>query len=160
MLVNVDRYFKILNTYYLYFNRGKFPKKVDELEINKKKLGEAWDKRAGKVMLTHKWRKARGVRAREVRENVEHKALETRSTWVMRARRVQDKWGTRVRRARSTWGRRGCRIQGTWDTRARKALGMWGTRARKAEGTQGTRARRTRYLAGSCRSIIFSKEKI
>ena len=43
MLVNVDRHFKMLPTYYLYLNCRKFPKKANKLEMNKKKSREAWE---------------------------------------------------------------------------------------------------------------------
>ena len=33
----------MLPTYYLYFNCSKFPKKVNELEIHKKKSRETWE---------------------------------------------------------------------------------------------------------------------
>ena len=39
LLVKVDRHFKMLPTYYLYFNCGKFPKKAHEMEINKNNIG-------------------------------------------------------------------------------------------------------------------------
>ena len=42
LLVNVDRHFKMLPTYYLYFNCIKFPKKAHELVINKKSC-ETWE---------------------------------------------------------------------------------------------------------------------
>ena len=61
-MVNVDRHFNMLATYYLYFNCSKFPKKAHELEINKKKSREAWETRAEKVILAHEERKTRGTR--------------------------------------------------------------------------------------------------
>ena len=48
ILVNVERHFELLPTCYLYFNCSKFPKNVDELEINKKKLCEACESKSRK----------------------------------------------------------------------------------------------------------------
>ena len=42
-MVNVNRHFKMLPTYYLNFNDSKFPEKAHDLEINKKKSGELWE---------------------------------------------------------------------------------------------------------------------
>ena len=48
MLVNADRHFKMLPTYYLYFNCSKFNKKRHELEIDKKNSREAWKNKSRK----------------------------------------------------------------------------------------------------------------
>ena len=42
----------MLPTYYLYLNYPKFPQKAHELEMNKEMSHEAWETKAGKVILT------------------------------------------------------------------------------------------------------------
>ena len=42
-MVNVNRHFKMLPTYYLNFNYSKFPEEAHDLEINKKKSWELWE---------------------------------------------------------------------------------------------------------------------
>ena len=47
-LINVDRHIKMLPTYCLYFNCGKFPEKAHELELNEKKSRQARENKSRK----------------------------------------------------------------------------------------------------------------
>ena len=48
LLINVDRHIKMLPTYCLYFNCGKFPEKAHELELNEKKSRQARENKSRK----------------------------------------------------------------------------------------------------------------
>ena len=64
-LVNVERNFKMLRTYYLNFNCSKFPKKAHDLEIIKKSMKKSvkhGKTRTKQVTLTHERRNSEDTR--------------------------------------------------------------------------------------------------
>ena len=80
LLVNVDRHFKMLPTYYLYFNCSKFPKKALELEMNKKTSYKAWENKSRKGNIDIKDAKCKTRGASKAREHVDTRDHRTQTT--------------------------------------------------------------------------------